>query len=94
MNQIIYLVPLLPFIGFLMNGLGRKYLSKSAVGFIASGTILLSFIFSIVLFFHVKNNGGSIVSYFNFININNLVIPFAFQIDALSSLFLLIITGV
>lgn len=94
MNQIIYLVPLLPFIGFLMNGLGRKYLSKSAVGFIASGTILLSFIFSIVLFFHVKNNGGSIVSYFNFINIDNLVIPFAFQIDALSSLFLLIITGV
>jgi NADH-quinone oxidoreductase subunit L len=94
MSQIVYLIPLLPFIGFLLNGLGRKTLSKSAVGFIGSGTVLLSFILSLVLFFQVKNNGGCVVSYFNFINLDKLVIPFAFQIDALSSLFLLIITGV
>jgi len=35
-----------------------------------------------------------VVTYFNFINIDKLVIPFAFQIDQLSSLFLLIITGI
>ena len=94
MNKITFLIPLLPFIGFLINGLGRKSLSKSAIGIIACGTVLLSFIFSIILFFHVKNTGGNIFSYFNFININNFIVPFAFQIDALSALFLLIITGV
>jgi NADH-quinone oxidoreductase subunit L len=35
-----------------------------------------------------------VAEYFNFISVGKLVIPFAFQIDALSSLFLLIITGV
>ena len=94
MNQLVYLVPLFPLIGFLINGLGRKSLSKSLIGVIGSGTILASFIVSLVLFFNVKNNGAVVVDYFNFINIDSLKISFAFQIDALSSLFLLIITGV
>lgn len=94
MNQLAYLVPLLPLIGFLINGLGRKSLSKSAIGWIGCGTVLISFIISLVLFFDVKNGGGAVVSYFNFIEAGKLVIPFAFQIDQLSALFLLIITGV
>jgi len=94
MNQLAYLVPLLPLIGFLINGLGRKSLSKSAIGWIGCGTVLISFIISLVLFFDVKNGGGAVVSYFNFIEAGKLVIPFAFQIDQLSAIFLLIITGV
>jgi NADH-quinone oxidoreductase subunit L len=94
MNQLAYLVPLLPLIGFLINGLGRKSLSKSVIGFIGSGSVLLSFIISIILFVDVKNHGGAITTYFNFIDADKLIIPFAFQIDQLSSLFLLIITGV
>ena len=94
MNQLAYLVPLLPLIGFLINGLGRKSLSKSAIGIIGSGTVLISFIISVVLFFDVKNHSGVITTYFNFIDADKLVVPFAFQIDQLSSLFLLIITGV
>lgn len=35
-----------------------------------------------------------VAEYFNFIAVDKLVIPFAFKIDQLSSLFLLIITGV
>ena len=94
MNTLVLLVPLLPLIGFLINGLGRKSLSKSLIGLIGSGVVLASFIISLVLFFQVKNEGGSVVPYFNFINIESFVIPFSFQIDQLSSLFLLIITGV
>jgi len=63
-------------------------------GIIGSGTILVSFIISILLFIDVKNNGGSVVSYFNFINVDSFKIPFAFQVDQLSSIFLLIITGI
>ncbi len=64
------------------------------IGIIGSGVVLASFIISVILFFDVKNNGGAVTQYFNFINVDSFKIPFAFQIDALSSLFLLIITGV
>ncbi len=92
--NLVYLIPLLPFIGFLINGVFRNSLSKQATSIIGSGAILLSFILSVVAFFQVKSSGGFIVSYFDFINIREYVIPFAFQIDQLSSIFLLIITGV
>ncbi|MBN8836481.1 MAG: NADH-quinone oxidoreductase subunit L [Sphingobacteriia bacterium] len=94
MNQLVYLVPLFPLLGFLINGLGRKSLSKSMIGTIGSGAILASFVVSLMLFFQVKNGAVATVNYFNFINVQNLTIPFAFQVDQLSSLFLLIITGV
>ena len=94
MNKLIYLVPLFPLLGFLINGLFRRSLSKTAIGFIGSGSILLSFIVSIVMFFDVKANGGTVVNYFNFIDVVSFKIPFAFQVDALSVIFLLIITGI
>ena len=91
MKNLILLIPLLPFLGFLINGLGRKYLSKGLVGIIGCGTVLASFVISMMIFF---NKDYSVISYFDFINVGSLKIPFAFQIDQLSTLFLLIITGV
>lgn len=92
--QIVYLIPLLPLLGFLINGLGRNYLSKTLIGLIGSGSILGSFILSIWVFMQVKDGNAHVAEYFNFISVDNLVIPFALKIDALSSVFLLIITGV
>ncbi len=63
-------------------------------GIIGSGVILASFIISILLFIDVKNNGASVISYFNFIDVDSFKIAFAFQVDQLSSIFLLIITGI
>ena len=91
MKNLILLIPLLPFLGFLINGLGRKYLSKGLVSIIGCGTVLASFVISMMIFF---NKDYSVISYFDFINVGSLKIPFAFQIDQLSTLFLLIITGV
>src|SRR6188508_843306 len=92
--ELSYLIPLFPLIGFLITGLGRKYLSKPLTGIIGSGVILISFLLSVWIFFQVKEGNSGVVSYFNFISAGSLKIPFSFQIDALSSLFLLIITGV
>jgi NADH-quinone oxidoreductase subunit L len=89
-----YLIPLFPVIGFLIIGLGRKYLSRPLTGIIGSGVILISFLISVWIFFQVKEGNSGVVNYFNFISAGSLKIPFSFQIDALSSLFLLIITGV
>jgi NADH-quinone oxidoreductase subunit L len=92
--QIVYLVPLLPLAGFLINGLGRKYLSRTMIGVIGSGVILGSFALSIWVFMQVNGGNTADVHYFDFISVGKLTIPFAFKIDQLTSLFLLIITGV
>lgn len=97
MEQYIWLIPLIPFIGFLINGLGRNVLSNSLVTFIGSGAVLASFILSIMVFIAVPSGTDAqplIFKAFDIINIPTLQVPFAFQIDALTSLFLLIITGV
>ena len=94
MLQIVWLIPLLPVIGFLVNGLGRKQLSKTLTGIIGSGVILASFLISVFVFFQVKNGNTYLAHYFDFINTASLKVGFDFQIDQLSSLFLLIITGV
>ncbi len=94
--QLIYLIPLLPFVGFLINGLARNALSKSLVSIIGSGVIFLSFLLSVVVFLNVRDEGfiPQVISYFDFISAGKIKVAFAFQIDQLSSLFLLIITGV
>ena len=92
--QLAWLLPVMPLIGFLLNGLGREYLSKTASGIIGSGVVFLSFLMSVYVFISVKNGNTHVAHYFNFINIESLKIGFDFQLDQLSSLFLLIITGV
>ena len=98
--QIVWLIPFLPLIGFLINGLLRKQLSKSMVGVIGSGVILASFLISVYVFFLIKNgyldndSNKAIVPLFKFINTETLKVGFSFQIDQLSSIFLLIITGI
>jgi NADH-quinone oxidoreductase subunit L len=96
MIHLVWLVPFLPLLGFLINGLGRRYLSKSLTGVIGSSTILAGFVISLLIFFEVRQPGFApqVVTLFDFISVGSLHIPFAFQVDQLSALFLLIITGV
>jgi NADH-quinone oxidoreductase subunit L len=96
MSTLITLVPLLPLLGFLVNGLFRKNLSKAFTGIIGSGVILLSFILSVVVFMEIRKQGAQpiMVNLFPFIDTPALKVPFAFQADQLSVLFMLIITGV
>lgn len=93
MTQYAWLIPAFPLAGFLINGLLRNALGKSMVGFIGSGTVLASFIVSLLVFFQVQDT-PTVVTLFEFIKVGSLEIPFAFQFDALSALFLLIITGI
>jgi NADH-quinone oxidoreductase subunit L len=94
MNQYIWLIPILPLAGFIINGLGRNSLSKGVIGFIGSALVLASFALSIAVFFQVKATGVMNVNYFEWISAGPVKIPFAFMVDQLSSIMLLIITGV
>ena len=96
MTQLVWLVPALPLAGFLLNGLFRNQLSKSLTGIIGSGVVLAAFVVSLLIFGEVRHEGFQpvVVTLFDFITVGKLSIPFAFQVDQLSTLFLLIITGV
>ena len=89
--QIVWLIPILPLLGFLLNGLGRKSLSKGLSGLIGSGVVLGAFLVSCWVFMQVKAGNTHVAHYFNLIKTQTLTIGFDFQIDQLSALFLLII---
>lgn len=94
MKVIIGFIVLWPLVGFLLNGLGRNIWSKKTVAIQATGYIFASFVFSLLAFWNVQEQGAITVHYFDFINTSLVKIPFDFRVDALSSLFLLVITGV
>ncbi|GAB2696174.1 NADH-quinone oxidoreductase subunit L [Mucilaginibacter koreensis] len=95
MDNYIWLIPLLPLAGFVINGLGRNALPKNLIGTIASAMVLISFALSLGAFLEVKSTGHPIeVTLFNWISAGKVQVPFAFLIDQLSSIMLLIITGV
>ena len=87
------LIPLLPLIGFIINGLGHRRFAKGLVSLIGCGSVLASFLISLYLFFNF-NGQPYVVDLFDWINVGNLRIPFSFQIDQLSLIMLLLVTGV
>ena len=95
MDKYIWLIPILPLAGFVINGTGRNTLSKGIIGFIGSALVLASFGLSVAAFFQVKTTGSPIdVTVFNWFSIGDIKFSFAFLIDQLSAIMLLIITGV
>jgi NADH-quinone oxidoreductase subunit L len=95
MDNLIWLIPVLPLAGFVINGLGRNTLSKGIIGAIGSLLVLVAFGLSVATFFQIKQSGVPVnVTIFDWISVGNFHIPFAFLVDQLSSIMLLIITGV
>jgi NADH-quinone oxidoreductase subunit L len=95
MDKYIWLIPILPLAGFLINGLGRNILSKGIIGTIGSLMVLISFGLSVAAFLQVKSTGVPInVIVYDWFSVAAFKVQFAFLIDQLSALMLLIITGV
>ena len=86
------LIPLLPFLGFLVNGLLNRRLSGAAAGVLGSATVLGSFLISCYLFATFQYQYT--VPLFDWISVGSMQIPFSYQIDQLSLIMLLLVTGV
>ena len=93
MIQLAGLIPLFPLIGFLIIGLLNKRLSKGLVGIIACGALLASFVVALGIFFNISGHSVE-VPIMDWIKAGNFTANFSFLLDPLSSVFLLIITGV
>lgn len=91
MNLVVYLIPLLPLLGFAILGLANRSLAKGLASFIGCGTIGISFVLSLFLFMNHETQTANLGSWFHAGNLN---IDFSFLVDSLTKTFLLVITGV
>ena len=92
------LIPALPLAGFLLVALNVKRLSHGVASFIACGSVLLSFIAAVTIFSQLLGfpEGSRLITVhlFSWIKAGNFDASMALLIDPLTSIFLLIITGV
>ncbi len=93
MTILIALVPLLPLLGFIILGLGYRGIPKRVAAILGPGTILISFILSLIVLFNFRLSPFAF-RFFDWISLGPVSIPFEFLIDSLSILMMLIITGV
>lgn len=99
MIELIYLTVLFPLLGFLFNGLlGSKIKNEKLIGIVGSGAIGLSFIVAVGAFFETLalpvDQRLNIVTLFQWIVVGALNISFSYQVDQLSLVMSLIVTGV
>jgi NADH-quinone oxidoreductase subunit L len=99
MYNLIGLVVLLPLIGSAINGLiGWRIKNEKVISIIGSGTVGVSFFISVLIFTEMLGRDTlarmEIVEYFSWIVAGGIDTAFAYQIDQLSILMTLVVTGV
>ncbi len=98
MENYLWLIPVLPLIGAIINLLVGRHLPRPLVHFLACATILTSFILSVTIFFELLNLPPdhrvlhNIV--YTWIAVGDLTVNFALMIDPLSIIMLLVVSGV
>ncbi|MGE4512645.1 MAG: NADH-quinone oxidoreductase subunit L [Chryseobacterium sp.] len=95
MENLVYAIILLPLFGFLINGLFGKNLPKIVVGSLATAMVFASFCIAVSIFMNFDSESQPvIVKAFEWFRVNGVQINFGFQIDQLSLMMIMIITGI
>ncbi|MBM3796181.1 MAG: NADH-quinone oxidoreductase subunit L [Acidobacteria bacterium] len=93
--QQLWLIPLFPLIGFLINGLFGRKLPKSAISLVAVGTVVASFLWVLkTLSAIMPLETPHIETYATWIQSGFVNIPFEFAVDRLTAVMLLVVTGI
>lgn len=94
-STMILFIPLLPLLGFTLIALTQRRITRGTAAWVGCTTVFVSFIFSIILFVKLLNGAEPFTaSFFTWITAGNFKSDFSLLVDPLSSLMLLIITGV
>ncbi|MGQ9920576.1 MAG: NADH-quinone oxidoreductase subunit L [Desulfobacca sp.] len=98
MIQYVWLVPVFPLLGFLINGLLGKKISKNTVSLVGPGAVGLSFAWVLGCFWeylHLPANAKPVeVVVYNWITSGAFKAQAAFLVDPLSLVMLLVVSGV
>ena len=90
----LWLIPLLPLAGFLINGiLGRRF-SKGLVNAVAIGSVILSFAWVVKTLIGLDLSTVHKEEYFTWIQSGSLTIGCDFAVDRLTAVMLLVVTGI
>ncbi len=93
--MILWLIPLFPLLGFLFNGLFGRRLSKPVVSLVAVGSVVLSFLYVLLVLARLWPVTSTFSAhYFTWIQSGFLHIGFDMAVDRLTTVMLLIVTGV
>jgi NADH-quinone oxidoreductase subunit L len=95
-HNLIVLGIFLPFLGFIFNGLiGKRLKNEKVIGLIGSSTVGISFIIMIMTAISkMTSPNPTIIKLWDWLSVGKASINFSYQIDSLSLIFGLIITGV
>lgn len=98
MSNYLYLIPLVPLFGFLVNGLWGRRLGDRFTGFFGSAVIGISFLLSVAAFSELigldPHQRVIAREFFTWIAAGSLNIPFGILLDPLSGVMILVVTGV
>ncbi|MBV8728478.1 MAG: NADH-quinone oxidoreductase subunit L, partial [Acidobacteriia bacterium] len=91
----LWLIPLLPFAGFLINGLFGKRFSKSLVSVFAIASVVLSFVWVLKTISALGDLTTPYTEhYFTWIQSGAFTISWDFSVDRLTEVMLLVVTGI
>jgi NADH-quinone oxidoreductase subunit L len=91
----LWLIPTLPLLGFLINGIFGRRFSKSVVNAIAVGSVVLSFLWVVKTLLGLGSLDAAYTErYFTWIASGPLQIGVDFSVDRLTAVMLLIVTGI
>src|SRR5579871_3565846 len=91
----LWLIPIFPFIGFLINGLFGRRASKSVVSAVAVGSVTLSFLWVVKTLLGLGDLETKYIEhYFTWIQSGTLSIGVDFAVDRLTAVMLMVVTGV
>src|SRR5712691_866223 len=88
------LVLLAPLLGFLVNGPVRRLFRRRVGGWAAAGSIGLAFVLALLILAQVLGGQKLDQTYFTWWQSGDFNVPFNLYVDALSTLMILVITGV
>ena len=94
-NNYLYLIPLFPLIGAIINGFFGKWLSKQVVFFVGVGVVTLSFMVSLTAFYFVWHDHVVLKNVlYSWMSSGDFNVNISFMLDPLSGVMILIVTGV
>ena len=89
----LWLIPLLPFVGFLINGIFGRRLSKSVIIAVAIGSVVLAFGWVLKTIFSIDMGASHVEHYFTWIQSGTFNVGFDFTVDRLTAIMLMIGTN-
>jgi NADH-quinone oxidoreductase subunit L len=98
MFDLIWLIPFFPLLGVIINAAIGYRLKNNAAGILASAMVGASFVVAVILFFELLSLSpeAHLIEYtlFNWISAGSFSAEIAFQLDPLSMIMILVVTGV